>query len=137
MRRMRRHHPERGAAAVEFALVLPLFLLLVFGIVDFSRAFNIQLTLSDAAAEGVRTLATGSTTAAAQSAVSAALQATSLPPADVSYGTAIACSPTALPGSTAASMTVSTRNFHFLTPMIGSLFGSLTITGTAARQCSN
>src|SRR3954451_17856814 len=31
---------ERGVALVEFALVLPLILLLLFGMVDFGKAFN-------------------------------------------------------------------------------------------------
>src|SRR3954466_13202404 len=31
---------ERGAALVEFVLVLPLVLLLLFGMVDFGKAFN-------------------------------------------------------------------------------------------------
>ena len=33
-------HNERGAAAVEFAIVLPLLRLLVFGIVEFSALYN-------------------------------------------------------------------------------------------------
>ncbi len=45
---------ERGATAVEFALLLPLLLLLVFGIVDFGRALNAQETLTQAAREGAR-----------------------------------------------------------------------------------
>ncbi|MDT0195016.1 TadE/TadG family type IV pilus assembly protein [Arthrobacter sp. AB6] len=45
---------EKGAAAVEFALVIPLFLMLVFGIVEFGRAFNIQVSLSEAARETAR-----------------------------------------------------------------------------------
>src|SRR4051794_27742312 len=31
---------ERGVALVEFALVLPLILLLLFGMIDFGKAFN-------------------------------------------------------------------------------------------------
>jgi Flp pilus assembly protein TadG len=40
---------DRGAAAVEFALLLPLLLLLVFGIIDFGRALNAEITITQAA----------------------------------------------------------------------------------------
>jgi Flp pilus assembly protein TadG len=50
----RRRRSERGAAAVEFAIVMPLVLLLVCGIVDFGRMLNVQITLSAAAREGAR-----------------------------------------------------------------------------------
>src|SRR6266699_3358154 len=43
---------DRGAAAVEFAIMLPLLLLLVFGIIDFGRALNAQVTITQAAREG-------------------------------------------------------------------------------------
>ena len=48
---------ERGAAAVEFALLLPLLVLLIFGMIDFGRAINAQITLTQAAREGARVLA--------------------------------------------------------------------------------
>ena len=48
---------ERGAAAVEFALVLPLLLALVFGIVEFGWTFNQQISLSNAARESARFMA--------------------------------------------------------------------------------
>ena len=135
--RLRRHDAERGAAAVEFALVLPLFLMLLFGMVDFARAFNTQLTLSDAAAEGARTLAIGGTAAAARSAANGVLASTLVSPSDVTYPTAVTCPTTAAPGTATASMTVATTNFQFLTPLIGSMFDTLTIKGSAARQCSS
>jgi Flp pilus assembly protein TadG len=50
----RKSKSERGAVAVEFAIVLPIFLLLVLGIVEFGRAFNIQVSLSEAAREAAR-----------------------------------------------------------------------------------
>jgi len=50
---------DRGAAAVEFALLLPVLLLLVFGIIDFGRALNAQITLTQAAREGARLAAEG------------------------------------------------------------------------------
>ena len=46
--------PDRGATAVEFALLLPVLLLIVFGIVDFGRAYNAKITLTQAAREGAR-----------------------------------------------------------------------------------
>ena len=53
-KRLRR---ERGAAAVEFALVMPILLTLALGIVEFGRAYNVQTTLAAAAREGARTMA--------------------------------------------------------------------------------
>ena len=48
----RRDGGERGASAVEFALVAPLFIMLVFGIIAFGIVFAQKLALSNAAKEG-------------------------------------------------------------------------------------
>lgn len=48
---------DRGAAAVEFALVAPLLIALVLGIAAFGRGYQIQSSLSMAAREGVRVAA--------------------------------------------------------------------------------
>ncbi len=45
---------RRGAAIVEFAVVLPLLLALLFGIIDFGWVFMVRQTLTNAAREGVR-----------------------------------------------------------------------------------
>ena len=45
---------RRGAAIVEFAVVLPLLLLLLFGIIDFGWVFLVRQTLTNAAREGAR-----------------------------------------------------------------------------------
>ena len=50
---------DHGAAAVEFALVLPVLILLLGGIIDFGFAFNAQISLTHAAREGVRVEAIG------------------------------------------------------------------------------
>jgi Flp pilus assembly pilin Flp len=43
---------ERGAAAVEFALVAPVLLILVFGVIDFGRALYVVNVLTAAMREG-------------------------------------------------------------------------------------
>lgn len=43
-----------GQALVEFALVLPILLLLVLGVIDFARAWNAYQVITDAAREGAR-----------------------------------------------------------------------------------
>lgn len=45
---------ERGAEAVEFALVVPVFLLLVFGVVDFGYMINRDTMINNASREGAR-----------------------------------------------------------------------------------
>jgi TadE-like protein len=45
---------ERGGVAVEFAIVFPILMLLVFGIVDFGHAWYMRHMMSDASREGAR-----------------------------------------------------------------------------------
>lgn len=47
-------HSERGATLVEFALVVPLLAVLLFGIVDFGLVLNRDSLINNAAREGAR-----------------------------------------------------------------------------------
>ena len=50
----RRPRSERGVALVEFALVLPLLLLLLFAMLDFGKAYNYWIDETHLANEGAR-----------------------------------------------------------------------------------
>lgn len=50
---------EQGAQIVEFAFLLPIFLLLVFGIIDFGRAYFSWIIITNGAREGARAAAVG------------------------------------------------------------------------------
>jgi Flp pilus assembly protein TadG len=55
MRRMlTKFGPEDGASLVEFALVLPVLVLLLFGMLDFGKAFNYWIDETHLANEGAR-----------------------------------------------------------------------------------
>jgi Flp pilus assembly protein TadG len=45
---------DRGASAVEFAIVLPVLFLVIAGIVDFGRYFFTQIQVTNASREGAR-----------------------------------------------------------------------------------
>lgn len=97
----KRNRKKRGAATVEFAFVLPIFLMVVFGIVEFGRAFMVQQTLINASREGARqAIFPNSTSEKAEDAVIAHLAAAGITvtseavnvspdPADAQYGDAI------------------------------------------------
>jgi Flp pilus assembly protein TadG len=55
---------ETGQSLVEFALILPLVLSILFGIVEFGRGFQSWLAITNAAAYGARTGAVGASAAA-------------------------------------------------------------------------
>lgn len=50
---------ERGASTVEFALIVPLLIMLIFGVVEFAVAFGDYLAVTHAAREGARLAAVG------------------------------------------------------------------------------
>lgn len=60
---MRRARSPRGAAAVEFALLVPFLVLLVFGIIDFGFMLNRDAVVNNASREGVRTASVGGSSA--------------------------------------------------------------------------
>lgn len=50
-----RRKPERGAAAVEFALVLPLLMVILLGTIDWGYFFFVEQLVTNASREGART----------------------------------------------------------------------------------
>ena len=58
--RVRRRDGERGAALVEMALVLPLLLLIVFGIIEFGTTYSNYIGLRDGVRNSARSGAVGS-----------------------------------------------------------------------------
>lgn len=114
---------DRGAALVEFALVLPLLIVLLVGIVEFGRAYHTQIVLQGAAREGARALALGESPEAA---VQAAAGGTS-----ISVGATSAC-PSGDTGSSYASVTTSTP-FTYGIPFVP--LGSTELHATARMRC--
>jgi len=50
---------ERGQSLVEFALVLPIMMILIFGIIDFGMGLRSYISLTNATREGARYAAVG------------------------------------------------------------------------------
>ena len=82
---------ERGAAAVEFAILLPVLLTLVLGTIEFGRAYNAQITLTNAARDGVRVMAIAKDPVGARTAAKNAAAAVSsgIPDSDITLSTTI------------------------------------------------
>jgi Flp pilus assembly protein TadG len=122
---------ERGAVAVEFAIVAPVLVMLLLGIVEFSRAYNAQASLSAAAREGVRVMAiTGNQTTARSAAKTAAVSLRpSLQDTNIHFGAP--CPSTVTTGtSPQATITIT----YSLSTMTG-ITGPFTLTGRGAMLC--
>lgn len=121
---------ERGAAAVEFALVSLLLVTLVFGIAEFGRAWFTQSTLSGAAREGVRVFALGGTADQARTTVMSFAPGLGIVDEDILLGTTC-------PPSNPTGITTTVRveyQFDFIFP---TLFGSsMTLTGEGEMRCN-
>ncbi len=132
---MRTHNRERGASAVEFALIVPMLLILVLGIAEFGRAYNVQTTLSGAARAGVRVMALDDDAAAARTATkAAAAPAITLSDGQIAVTTSPATSPVSCSPGTERTVTL---NVTYVMPFISNFFGSsITLKGRGVMRCS-
>ncbi|WP_457963121.1 pilus assembly protein [Arthrobacter sp. D1-29] len=121
-----REQSERGAVAVEFAILLPLLLMLVLGTIEFGRAYNAQITLTNAAREGVRVMAIAKDQAGARTAAKNAAAAVSsgIPDSDITLSTTIC--------STGDQVTL-TINYNLST--ITGIAGPFAMTGKGVMLC--
>lgn len=130
-RRLRDADRTRGAAAVEFAIVLTLLLMIVFGIIDFGRALNAQETLTQAAREGARLVALNESDVVSRTQSAA----TGLSPVSVNI---VQSCPAGATQGTDAIVKV-TYQFSFVTPLaalIGTATGPITLTGKGEMPCA-
>ena len=75
----RRTRGERGAAAVEFGLLTPVLILLVFGVIEFGMMLNRDMLVSSIARDGARTASLGGTFASTCSTIKTELASTGIP----------------------------------------------------------
>lgn len=125
---MRRRGPgSRGQALAEFALVLPIFLLILFGIIDGGRLVFANNHLAEAAREGSRwgSVQGRSTTAAGRDAIADETLAriNGVPSPEV----VVSCERNEAPVANCASRDVLivrvTADFQLVTPFLSNLIG--------------
>ena len=117
---------DRGAAAVEFALILPILVLLLFGIFIFGQIFNMQISLTGAAREGARVMAIHNDWPAAEAATIAAAPSVTNPE-PVATRSPLACSP-------GEDITVTaSRAVTYDIPLFGEV--TLTLRGEGVMRC--
>ncbi len=108
----RRGDREKGQSMAEFAIVVPIFLLLLFAIVDFGMGFHAYITVTNSAREGARVGAIGANAATIETRVRDT--ADSLNQANLSVTVANA------QGAPGESVVVdASYQYDFLTPLAG------------------
>lgn len=132
---------QRGAAAVEFALVVPVLIILVFGITDFGLMFNNQAVVANASRDAARAASFGANKAAIQAVVTT--EVASLPNVVFPVTTNVTCTKVngtncvtydtdAVSGGT---VTVTITYIHkWLTPSLIGLPNTLTVTKTSQMR---
>ena len=76
---------RQGAAAVEFAIVAPIFFMMIFGMIEFGRVIMVQQVLTNASREGARAaVVDGSTSAGTKTVVSNYLSSAGISGATIS-----------------------------------------------------
>lgn len=124
---------ERGASLVEMALVMPLLLLLIVGVIDLGRALWTDLALKDAAQEGALY---GSFAPTAD--IEQRVRLSSDLPIDLSDSSVVV---TPVVDCVAGEVTVTVEHeLPLITPIVGQMFGGSihlhsTVTGTVFGDC--
>lgn len=129
--RRRRRSRQLGQSLAEFAVVVPIFLIVAFGIVDFSLGLKAWLTITNASREGARVLVVGET--CSQVTTAADNVASSLHPQ-----VAVTISPSTCTGVTGDPMSVTvTYKYTSVTPLghfAQLLTGPITLSSTSTMR---
>ncbi len=118
---------ESGNALIEFAFVLPLLLLVVFGITEFGRALMTVNVLTAAAREGARVAAVGGDSTAVVTRIMEVLDAARITPA-VGGITVIG------PGANRAITVKVESEFEVLSAKILPMQGTILLSGTTVMR---
>ena len=134
--RLARLRRERGAELIEFALVLPLILILLMGIFDFGLAFQRYEVITNAAREGARlgSLEANYTTTDIQNRVNDYVRMAGLPGTATTTVTDVSLS---VGGVTQAAREVTVtypHSFSFLGPVLRFVGGSMGTVNLRARS---
>ncbi len=120
---------------MEFALVVPLLLVLLLGILEFGRVYNAQITLAQAAREGARVMAIENNEAQAKSSIIQA--AAALDPAHLSIQ--IESSDPSMSGPVFVDRCLSghqvTVRITYSLSTITGFFGPTSLSGRGAMRC--
>lgn len=123
--RARVSREERGAAAVEFALVAPLLVFLLFAIIAYGYMLSFRQSLSQAAAEGARAAAVAPTALTADQKKSRARSA--INDALTSYGVTCTSTGQLMRGTSPAGTCVITMPRSCTTSTIGGLCAQVSL----------
>jgi Flp pilus assembly protein TadG len=128
---------DRGQTLVEFALILPIFVLLLVGIFDLGRAVYATNTIQNAARQAVRVAIVDQNTSVIESEAIQHAVALSIGAADVDVTfldadyTAGDCSVTPAVG---CIVEVEVRyDFNAATPLLGSIVGTINMSGSSRQ----
>ena len=131
----RRGCRDRGAAAVEFALIVPIVFLLLVGIITFGFVLNAQVTITQAAREGARLAAICYQDPSCSSTVVARTQGAApgltIPAGGVSVDTS-GCGTTGASGTPGDAIVTVTYTVNLGIPPVA---GGVTLHGTAHMPC--
>lgn len=111
---------QKGQSLVEFAIILPLLLLLVMGIIEFGMMLNSYLAINNAAREGARAGIVGSRNNEIQNSI------LSTSPALDAQNLIITITPSDGSRKSGDTLTVKvTYNYYFTIPILGNIFNSV------------
>ena len=157
LRRSGRTRDQRGAVAVEFALIVPLLLLLVFGVIEFSFMMNRDLIVGNTSRDAARVASLGGTYTDVCTAARNGLSQSGIPApaANTCAGSGnqaqvVICvktndttpctvnmNATAYDAAAESGKAVFVRvtyTYNWITPVIGSLFGDNTTLGQSTEM---
>ena len=136
----------KASAAVEFAIVAPIFLFLLFAVVDFGRMFFLQMDMQNALDEAGRFASTGNVLPGATGSTLTAQRLSSI--LEVAQQAAVGANITSIqisslaggsgnPGGPGDTVTLSLTTSLQLTPIVGKFFPNGAYTFTASTTFKN